>query len=65
MLTASKMSGERLRVLTPVCRTTSGNSGMARLMRFCTSTWAKFRLIPGLNVTVNVYEPSLVHWEAM
>ena len=65
MLTVSRMSGERLRVVTPVCRTTSGSSGMARLTRFCTSTWARFRLMPGLNVTVSVYEPSLVLCEDM
>jgi hypothetical protein len=54
------MSGLRLRVVTPACFTTSGKSGKARLIRFWTSTWAKFRLTPGLNVTVSVYEPSLL-----
>ena len=43
-----RMSGERLRVVTPVCLMTSGSSGMARLTRFCTSTWAMFRSTPWL-----------------
>ena len=46
-------SGDRLIVVTPICLTTSGSVGMARLTRFCTSTWAMFRFVPTLNVTVN------------
>ena len=46
------MSGERLRTITPRCLITSGNSDMARLTRFCTSTWAMFRSVPCSNVTV-------------
>src|SRR5207302_5539333 len=59
------MSGLRLRVVTPACLTTSGNSGKARLIRFWTSTWAKFRLTPGLNVTDRLYEPSLLDSDSM
>ena len=60
------MSGERfLTVVTPVCLITSGSSGTARLTRFCTSTWAMFRSTPCLNVTVRLYEPSLVHCDDM
>ena len=33
--------------------------------RFCTSTWAMFRSIPSLKVTVSVYLPSLVHCDDM
>ena len=40
------MSGERLRVVTPVCLMTSGKLGTARLTRFCTSTWAMSRSTP-------------------
>ena len=56
-----RMSGERLRVVTPVCLITSGNDGMARLTRFCTITVAMFRSTPLRNVTVRLYEPSLAH----
>src|SRR5713226_8649011 len=59
------MSGVRLRLVTPACLTTSGSNGRARLIRFCTNTWAKFRLTPGLKVTVSVYEPSLLDWDTM
>src|SRR5438874_314469 len=41
MLTSSRMSGERLRVVTPTVLTTAGSRGKARLTRFCTSTEAK------------------------
>src|SRR3954466_2128095 len=61
----SRMSGDRLRVVTPILRMTSGNWGSARLMRLCTSTWAMFMSTPFLNVTVRLYWPSLVLWEDM
>ena len=53
-------SGDRLRVVMPVARTTSGSCGIARLTRFCTRTCAMFRSVPLANVTVSEYEPSLV-----
>src|SRR5919204_6199538 len=45
--------------------TSSGRIGSASDSRFWTSTWEMFRSDPGLNVTVNVYDPSLAHWEDM
>src|SRR5215217_4891994 len=59
------MSGDFFRVVTPVCLSTSGSSGTARLTRFWTRTWAMFRSTPCLNVTVRLYEPSLVHCDDM
>ena len=47
-------SGDRFIVVTPICLTTSGSTGIARATRFCTSTWAMFRLVPTLNVTVSL-----------
>ena len=58
-------SGDRLMVDTPTCLTSLGSVGMARLTRFCTSTWAMFRSVPTLNVTFNWYVPSLLDWESM
>ena len=60
-----RMSGDIFRVVTPVCLMTSGSCGRARFTRFCTSTWAMFRFTPCLNVTVRLYEPSLVHCDDM
>src|SRR4051812_13246290 len=65
MLMTRRMSGDFLRVVTPVCLTTSGSDGSARLTRFCTSTCARLRLTPCLKVTVRLYEPSLVHCDDM
>src|SRR5882762_1879184 len=65
MPTVMSSSGDRLRTVMPVARTTSGNCGNARLTRFCTRTWAMFRSVPGLNVTVSEYDPSLVLCEDM
>src|SRR5205085_5004611 len=39
--------------------------GSASDSRFCTSTWEMLRSDPGLNVTVRVYVPSLVHCDDM
>lgn len=47
-------SGDRFLVVTPTCLTTSGSEGIAIATRFCTSTWAMFRFVPTLNVTVSV-----------
>src|SRR6185437_6164217 len=55
-----RMSGERLRVVTPVCLMTVGSEGKARLTRFSTRTCAMFRSMPCSKVTVRLYEPSLV-----
>ena len=38
----------------------AGITGSARLTRFWTSTWARSESVPGLNVTVSAYVPSLV-----
>ena len=65
MLTVIRISGERFRVVTPVACTTSGRFAWARLTRFCTSTWARFRSVPISKVTVSVYEPSEVHCDVM
>jgi hypothetical protein len=54
MLSVISSSGERLRVVTPVARTTSGSCGMARATRLSTRTWDMFRSVPGRNVTVRV-----------
>ena len=62
---ARRMSGDIFRMFTPVCLITSGSSGAARATRFWTSTWARFRSIPCLNVTVRLYVPSLVHCDDM
>src|SRR3954452_22032917 len=59
------MSGDRLRVVTPVCLMTSGSFGIARLTRFCTRICARFRSTPCSKVTVRLYVPSLVHVEDM
>ncbi len=63
--TARRMSGDFFLTLTPVCLSTSGSIGVARLTRFCTMTWAMFRSTPCLKVTVRLYDPSLVHCEDM
>ncbi len=60
-----RMSGERLRVVTPVCLTTVGSDGRARLTRFSTSTCAMFTSTLCSKVTLRLYEPSLVHEEDM
>src|SRR5436305_2557960 len=62
---AMRMSGDCLRLVTPVCLITSGRFGRARATRFCTSTWAMFRFMPCLNVTVRLYVPSFVHCDDM
>ncbi len=63
MAKPTRMSGERFLTVTPVCLITSGSSGTARATRFCTSTWAMFTFIPFWNVTVRLYDPSLVQLE--
>ena len=55
------MSGERLAVVTPRRRASSGSLGSATATRFCTSTCALSKSVPSLNVIVSVIEPSLVH----
>ena len=55
------MLGERLRVITPSVRTSSGSRGKAPSTRFCTSTWAVFGSVPTLNVTAKRNWPSLLH----
>src|SRR6266567_4155926 len=40
--------------------TRTGMTGNASDTRFCTSTWAMSESMPRRNVTVSVYEPSLV-----
>ena len=59
------MSGDILRVTTPVRLSTSGSIGRARFTLFCTSTWARFRFTPCRNVTVRLYEPSLADCDSM
>ena len=59
------MVGERLRVVTPSARTSSGSRGNAPSTRFCTSTWAVFGSVPTLNVTASRIWPSLLHWADM
>src|SRR4051812_38924144 len=59
------MSGDRLRVVTPVCLMTSGSFGIARLTRFCTRICARFRSTPCSKVIVKLYAPSLVHDDDM
>ena len=46
--------GDFFFTVTPLRVTRSGRIGWARATRFCTSTWAMFRSIPSLNVTVSV-----------
>ena len=48
------MLGDFFLTLTPVCLTSFGNVGSARLTRFCTSTWAMSRSVPTSNVTVRL-----------
>src|SRR4051812_8767890 len=57
--------GDFFLTVTPRRLTRSGSTGSARLTRFCTSTCAMFRSMPGLKVTVSVYEPSLPQVEDM
>ena len=45
--------GDFFLTVTPRRFTRSGSTGSARLTRFCTSTCAMFRSMPGLNVTVS------------
>src|SRR5436305_14285206 len=59
------MLGDCLLTVTPVALTTSGRVGRAWLTRFCTSTWAMFRLVPSAKVTVRLYPPSLVDCDDM
>jgi len=58
-LTTSRMLGDFFFTDTPVCLTSAGRLGRARLTRFWTCTWASSRLVPSSNVTVRVYTPSL------
>ena len=51
--------------LTPVCLTSCGKVGKARLTRFCTWTCASSRFVPTSKVTVRTYVPSLVHCDDM
>jgi hypothetical protein len=60
MWTTIIRSGELLRVTTPCRRTSSGSLGVATVTRFCTSTWAVSRLVPGRKVTDSVIAPSEV-----
>ena len=53
-LTIINWLGDFFLTVTPRRLTRSGRTGWARLTRFCTSTWAMFRSMPGLNVTVSV-----------
>ncbi len=62
MNTTIKMSGEFLRVVTPLRWTSSGSRGCAIATRFCTSTWALSRSVPSLKVTVMVSWPFEVAW---
>ena len=57
--------GERLRVMTPSARTSSGNRGNAPSTRFWTSTWAMFGSVPTLKVMDMRSWPSLLHWDDM
>ena len=59
------MLGDFFLTVTPRRLTRSGKIGSASDTRFCTSTWAMFRSMPSLNVTVSVYVPSLVHCDDM
>src|ERR1700677_4496392 len=59
------MSGAFFFVVTPVCLMTSGINGNARATRFWTITCARFKSTPSLKVIVRLYEPSLVHCDAM
>jgi hypothetical protein len=56
----SVMSGDALRTVTPICRTSAGSTGSARATRFCTWTWAVSRLVPRAKVTVSRIVPSLL-----
>ncbi len=60
-----RMLGDFFLVVTPCRLTSSGSLASAIDTRFCTSTWAMFRSVPGLNVTSSVIWPSLVHFESM
>ena len=55
------MLGDFFFTETPRRFTRSGSSGSASDSRFCTMTCEMFRSLPGLNVIVSVYAPSLVH----
>ncbi len=46
--------GDFFLTVTPLRLTRSGRIGRAMATRFCTSTWAMFRSIPSLKVTVSV-----------
>src|SRR3954462_14019045 len=59
------MLGDCFLTVTPVAFTTSGSTGRACDTRFCTWTWAVSRSTPSLNVTIRLYEPSLLHCEDM
>ena len=65
MLMIIRMLGDFFFTDTPRRLTRSGRIGSASDSRFCTSTWAMLRSTPGLNVTVRVYVPSLVHCDDM
>ena len=57
--------GELFTAVTPIWRTSSGRRGKARWMRFCTCDSACSTLVPTLNVTVRVSEPSDVFCDDM
>src|SRR4051794_10935496 len=59
------MLGDFFLVVTPCTCTSWGSCGMARLTRFCTSTWFMFGSVPSANVTVRFSPPSLVDWPQM
>ena len=59
------MSGEFLRTVTPIWRTSSGSRGSAIATRFWTSTWAMSRSVPSAKVTDSDSWPSAVAWLTM
>jgi hypothetical protein len=58
-------SGEFLRTVMPVRRTSSGRRGSASATRFCTSTCALSRSVPSAKVTVSDIDPSAVDCDVM
>src|SRR5579862_6452822 len=62
MNTTIRISGEFLRVTTPLRCTSSGNCGVAIATRFCTKTCALSRSVPSLKVMVIVSWPFEVAW---
>src|SRR5262249_19314774 len=64
-LTIMSTLGDFFLTAIPRRLTRSGRIGSASDSRVCTSTCEMFRSVPGLNVTVSLYEPSLAHCEDM